>query len=165
MILALDISTTKTGVALYSNETLIDYFAVDTSKIKSFNEFEELYAKAQHLISSIKKNINLSDINLFIVEEPIMNSMNRKTVNKLLRYNTMVCMFLKEYNKEIIFQNINSVRSWLFKEYEEDLDIDDKKMKTIKIVNNIFHLNLIKKDNDIADAIQHLLFYIKHEKN
>lgn len=165
MILALDISTTKTGVALYSNKTLIDYFAVDTSKIKSFNEFEELYAKAQHLISSIKKNINLSDIDLFIVEEPIMNSMNRKTVNKLLRYNTMVCMFLKEYNKEIIFQNINSVRSWLFKEYGEDLDIDDKKMKTIKIVNNIFHLNLIKKDNDIADAIQHLLFYIKHEKN
>lgn len=165
MILALDISTTKTGVALYANETLIDYFAVDTSKIKSFNEFEELYAKAQHLISSIKKNINLSDIDLFIVEEPIMNSMNRKTVNKLLRYNTMVCMFLKEYNKEIIFQNINSVRSWLFKEYGEDLDIDDKKMKTIKIVNNIFHLNLIKKDNDIADAIQHLLFYIKHEKN
>lgn len=165
MILALDISTTKTGVALYSEDKLIDFFAVDTSKIKSATEFEELYSRAEYLINHICKYVKLDKVDKFIIEEPIMNSMNRKTVNKLLRYNTMVCMLLKEYNKEIIFQNINSVRSWLFKEYEEDLDIDDKKMKTIKIVNNIFHLNLIKKDNDIADAIQHLLFYIKHEKN
>lgn len=163
MILALDISTTKTGVALYSEDKLIDFFAVDTSKIKSATEFEELYLRAEYLINHICEYIRLDKVDKFIIEEPIMNSMNRKTVNKLLRYNTIVSMFITKWNKDITFQNINTVRSWLFKNYKEGEDIEDKKMRTIAIVNKIFNLNLLKKDNDIADAIQHLLYYIKNE--
>ena len=72
-------------------------------------------------------------------------------------------MFITKWNKDITFQNINTVRSWLFKNYKEGEDIEDKKMRTIAIINKIFNLNLLKKDNDIADAIQHLLYYIKNE--
>lgn len=161
MILSLDISTTVTGVSFFKDEKLIDFFAVKLSKIKHENEFEELYLKAKEVINQIKKNIDLNKVNLIIIEAPIMNSMNRNTVNKLLRINSIISTILRTYDKDIIFQNINHVRSWLFKTYESNEDLD-KKERTIEIINKIYKLDLIKNQNDIADAILHSHYYLKN---
>lgn len=161
MILALDISTTITGVSFFKDEKLTDYFAIKLSKIKHENKFEELLLKANEVITQIKKNINLDNLDLIIIEEPIMNSMNRNTVNTLLRFNTMIATMLKINNKDIIFQNINHVRSWFFKTYESNTELD-KKERTIEIVNRIYKLDLIKSQNDIADSILHAHYYLKN---
>lgn len=161
MILSLDISTTITGASFFKDEKLTDYFAIKLSKIKHENKFEELLLKANEVITQIKKNINLEKIDLIIIEEPIMNSMNRNTVNTLLRFNTMISTMLRMDNKNIVFQNINHVRSWLFKNYESDKELD-KKERTIEIVNKIYKLDLVKKQNDIADAILHAHYYLKN---
>ena len=161
MILSLDISTTITGASFFKDEKLTDYFAIKLSKIKHENKFEELLLKANEVITQIKKNINLEKIDLIIIEEPIMNSMNRNTVNTLLRFNTMISTMLRMDNKNIVFQNINHVRSWLFKNYESDKELD-KKERRIEIVNKIYKLDLVKKQNDIADAILHAHYYLKN---
>lgn len=161
MILSLDISTTITGVSFFKDEKLTDYFAIRLSKIKHEDKFEELILKANEVINQIKKNINLNKVNLIVIEEPIMNSMNRNTVNTLLKFNTMISTMLRMDNKEIIFQNVNHVRSWLFKNNESNAE-SDKKQRTIEIVNKLYKLDLIKSQNDIADAIMHAHYYLKN---
>ena len=161
MILSLDISTTITGVSFFKDEKLTDYFAIKLSKIKHEDKFEELILKANEVINQIKKNINLNKVNLIVIEEPIMNSMNRNTVNTLLKFNTMISTMLRMDNKDVVFQNVNHVRSWLFKNNESNTE-SDKKQRTIEIVNKLYKLDLIKSQNDIADAIMHAHYYLKN---
>lgn len=66
-------------------------------------------------------------------------------------------MLRSKYDKPIIHQNVNRVRSWILKD-DPDKELDVK-TRTINVVNNIYKIQLTKKDNDAADAIMHLHYF------
>ena len=114
MILSLDISTSMIGVAIDTPKLI--YYSFNTKKIKketsSDSTFNSYYRIAEELIKTIP-DVNIDTI---VIEEPLLNSSNRSTVNKLIIINTIISSMLRsKYDKPIIHQNVNRVRSWLLK--------------------------------------------------
>ena len=66
-------------------------------------------------------------------------------------------MLRSKYDKPIIHQNVNRVRAWTLKD-DQDKELDVK-TRTINVINNIYKIQLTKKDNDAADAIMHLHYF------
>ena len=66
-------------------------------------------------------------------------------------------MVRSKYDKPIFHQNVNRVRAWILKD-DPDKDLDVK-ARTINVINNIYKIQLTKKDNDAADAIMHLHYF------
>ena len=66
-------------------------------------------------------------------------------------------MLRSKYDKHIIHQNVNRVRAWTLKD-DPDKELDVK-TRTINVINNIYKIQLTKKDNDAADAIMHLHYF------
>lgn len=162
--ISLDISTTTIGIAIEYNGSIISK-QFDANKIKkefkksNLTDFNLYNIIANRLIASIKE---LAFDNI-IIEQPLFNSANRSTVNKLIIINTIISTLLSnKYNKEIIHQNVNTVRSWFLKKLETDKELD-KKTRTIETINKIYGYNLTLKDNDAADAIMHLLYFNEHK--
>lgn len=156
MILSLDISTSMIGVAIDTPKLI--YYSFNTKKIKketsSDSTFNSYYRIAEELIKTIP-DVNIDTI---VIEEPLLNSSNRSTVNKLIIINTIISSLLRaKYNKPIIHQNVNRVRSWILKD-DPDKELDVK-TRTINVINNIYKIQLTKKDNDAADAIMHLHYF------
>ncbi len=160
MTLALDISTTSIGIAIMNNNK-ITYSQLNADKIKKQYKKENLTDFNLYMIiaKELLKGFEGLELKSIIIEEPLFNSANRSTVNKLLTLNTIISTLLSDkYQLPIIHQNVNRVRSWILKQKETDKELD-KKTRTIEILNDLYGYNLTFKDNDAADAIMHLLYF------
>ena len=164
MKLSLDISTKTIGIAIENKE--ITYKQFDAEAIKKKYKIKKLTDFNLYMIigNELMKEFDGINFDLIIIEQPLFNSANRSTVNKLLTINTIISTLLSnKYNLDIIHQNVNTVRSWLIKNHEMVLEEEkDKKLQTIEILNKFYNFNLKKKDNDAADAIMHLIYYNKN---
>lgn len=159
MKIALDISTSVIGIALDNNG--IEYKQFDCSKIKKqYKNIDITYFNLYMIMGNeLIKYIGDIDIDEIIIEEPLFNSANRGTVNKLITINTIISTLLSsKYNLTITHQNVNKVRSWMLNQKDTNKELD-KKDRTIEILNSNYGFNLTKKENDAADAIMHLLYF------
>lgn len=89
-LLALDVSTTTIGVALFENDGKLKILTQITPKVKTKNKTEELFLKVNQFEKFILKaceNINITKI---IIEEPLLQSNNVYTIATLLRFNGMI---------------------------------------------------------------------------
>lgn len=161
MKLSLDISTKTIGIAIENDG--IQYQQFDAESIKKKYKAEKLTDFNLYMIIGNKLMEEFNELNFdsIIIEQPLFNSANRSTVNKLLTINTIISTMLSNrYRLNIIHQNVNTVRSWFIKSHEMIFKEEkDKKLQTIEILNKFYNFNLTKKDNDAADAIMHLIYY------
>lgn len=86
-LLALDVSTTTIGIALFENEKL-KFLKQITPKIKTKNKNEELFLKVD-LFEKIYDALNFK-ITKIIIEEPLLQSNNVYTIATLLKFNGMI---------------------------------------------------------------------------
>jgi RNase H-fold protein (predicted Holliday junction resolvase) len=86
-LLALDVSTTTIGIALFENENL-KFLKQITPKIKTKNKNEELFLKVD-LFEKIYDALNFK-ITKIIIEEPLLQSNNVYTIATLLKFNGMI---------------------------------------------------------------------------
>ena len=161
MKLALDISTKTIGIALMDKEIIYKQF--DAEAIKKKYKKENLSDFNIYMIIGKKllEEINEEQIEEIIIEEPLFNSPNRGTVNKLLTINTIISTLLSDkYKTTIHHQNVNKVRSWFLKHKDITFKEEkDKKLQTIEVLNQFYGFDLDKNFTDAADAIMHLIYY------
>ena len=143
MKLSLDISTKTIGIAIENKE--ITYKQFDAEAIKKKYKIKKLTDFNLYMIigNELMKEFDGINFDLIIIEQPLFNSANRSTVNKLLTINTIISTLLSnKYNLDIIHQNVNTVRSWLIKNHEMVLEEEkDKKLQTIEILNKFYNFN------------------------
>ena len=161
MKLSLDISTKTIGIALMSDKILYKQF--DAEAIKKKYKKDNLSDFNLYMIigKELLKEINEESFDKIIIEEPLFNSANRSTVNKLLTINTIISTMLSEkYNISIHHQNVNKVRSWFLKHKKITFKEEkDKKLQTIEVLNRFYGFEIPPKFTDAADAIMHLIYY------
>jgi hypothetical protein len=175
-VLGLDISTKTIGWALFDiqkKELLeLTHFSPKV-KPKREDKIEEMLVKADQFHDKLidYKNIGITKI---IIEEPLINSNNIRTVATLMRYNSFITRtiynvlgiipsFISTYNSrkfafpELVAENIKG-RKVLFGKYE--VGCDKKHIIWQKVSNKEPHLtwaytrnNTLKKENfDMCDA-------------
>jgi len=184
-VLGLDISTKTIGWALFDiqSEELLEltHFSPKV-KPKKEDKIEEMLVKADHFKNKLVdyKNIGITKV---IIEEPLINSNNIRTVATLMRYNSFItrCIydilgivpnFISTYNsRKFAFPNLvqenSKGRKVLFGGYEIGCD---KKQIIWQQVSNILpelawsytRNNTLKKENfDMCDAYTCVLGYMK----
>ncbi len=187
-VLGLDISTKTIGWALFDiqSEELLEltHFSPKV-KPKKEDKIEEMLVKADHFKNKLVdyKNIGITKV---IIEEPLINSNNIRTVATLMRYNSFItrCIydilgivpnFISTYNsRKFAFPNLvqenSKGRKVLFGGYEIGCD---KKQIIWQQVSNILpelawsytRNNTLKKENfDMCDAYTCVLSYMKQNK-
>jgi|TARA_B100001758_G_C18217203_1_gene508299 hypothetical protein len=187
-VLGLDISTKTIGWALFDiqSEELLEltHFSPKV-KPKKEDKIEEMLVKADHFKNKLVdyKNIGITKV---IIEEPLINSNNIRTVATLMRYNSFItrCIydilgivpnFISTYNsRKFAFPNLvqenSKGRKVLFGGYEIGCD---KKQIIWQQVSNILpelawsytRNNTLKKENfDMCDAYTCVLGYMKQNK-
>jgi len=175
-VLGLDISTKTIGWALFDiqKQELLEltHFSPKV-KPKREDKIEEMLVKADQFHDKLidYKNIGITKI---IIEEPLINSNNIRTVATLMRYNSFITRtiynvlgiipsFISTYNSrkfafpELVAENIKG-RKVLFGKYE--VGCDKKHIIWQKVSNKEPHLtwaytrnNTLKKENfDMCDA-------------
>ena len=161
MKLALDISTKTIGIALMDKEIVYKQFNAESIKKKYKKENLSDFNLYMIIGRELLKEINEESFDEIIIEEPLFNSANRGTVNKLLTINTRISTMLSEkYNLNIHHQNVNKVRSWFLKHKDITFKEEkDKKLQTIEVLNQFYGFDLDKNFTDAADAIMHLIYY------
>ena len=161
MKLALDISTKIIGIALMDKEIVYKQFNAESIKKKYKKENLSDFNLYMIIGKELLKEINEESFDKIIIEEPLFNSANRSTVNKLLTINTIISTMLSEkYNLNIHHQNVNKVRSWFLKHKDITFKEEkDKKLQTIEVLNQFYGFDLDKNFTDAADAIMHLIYY------
>ena len=184
-VLGLDISTKTIGWALFDiqkKELLeLTHFSPKV-KPKREDKIEEMLVKADQFHDKLidYKNIGITKI---IIEEPLINSNNIRTVATLMRYNSFITRtiynvlgiipaFISTYNSrkfafpELVAENIKG-RKVLFGKYE--VGCDKKNIIWQKVSNKEPHLtwaytrnNTLKKENfDMCDAYTCVLGHMK----
>jgi len=90
-ILGLDVSTKTIGMALFENDGKLLELTHITPKIKPQpkNKLEELFKKVDAFEKLLTRYMDL-DIQMVVIEEPLLNSNNVYTVGTLLRFNGMI---------------------------------------------------------------------------
>ena len=161
MKLALDISTKIIGIALMDKEIIYKQFNAESIKKKYKKENLSDFNLYMIIGKELLKEINEKSFDEIIIEEPLFNSTNRGTVNKLLTINTIISTMLSEkYNLNIHHQNVNKVRSWFLKHKDITFKEEkDKKLQTIEVLNTHYGFNLDQTFTDSADAIMHLIYF------
>ena len=161
MKLALDISTKIIGIALMDKEIVYKQFNAESIKKKYKKENLSDFNLYMIIGKELLKEINEKSFDEIIIEEPLFNSANRGTVNKLLTINTIISTMLSEkYNLNIHHQNVNKVRSWFLKHKDITFKEEkDKKLQTIEVLNTHYGFNLDQTFTDSADAIMHLIYF------
>tara|TARA_R100001443_G_scaffold102848_1_gene111114 strand:- start:6663 stop:7259 length:597 start_codon:yes stop_codon:yes gene_type:complete len=175
-VLGLDISTKTIGWALFDiqKQELLEltHFSPKV-KPKREDKIEEMLVKADQFHDKLidYKNIGITKV---IIEEPLINSNNIRTVATLMRYNSFITRtiynvlgiipsFISTYNSrkfafpELVAENIKG-RKVLFGKYE--VGCDKKHIIWQKVSNKEPHLtwaytrnNTLKKENfDMCDA-------------
>lgn len=88
-LLALDVSTTTIGIALFENDKLKLLTQV-TPKVKSKTKNEELFLKVDIFEKEFLFNHKNTNITKVIIEEPLLQSNNVNTIATLLKFNGMI---------------------------------------------------------------------------
>lgn len=130
MKLSLDISTKTIGIAIENDG--IQYQQFDAESIKKKYKAEKLTDFNLYMIigNKLMEEFDNLDFDLIIIEEPLFNSPNRGTVNKLLTINTIISTLLSDkYKTTIHHQNVNKVRSWILK--HKDITFKEEKDKKL----------------------------------
>jgi hypothetical protein len=187
-VLGLDVSTKTIGWALFdiSTKNLLELTHISpTPKPKVDDKIEELILKSHIFKNKLESYVGMG-ITTVIIEEPLLNSNNIRTVQTLLRFNSFVCKviydtlgivpeFISTYNSrkfafpELVQEN-DKGKHVLFGGLPKDID---KKMlvweKVAKREPQIQWLytknNTLKKENfDQTDAYCCVLGYMNQEK-
>jgi hypothetical protein len=187
-VLGLDISTKTIGWALFDiqSQDLLEltHFSPKV-KPKKEDKIDEMLVKVDHFKNKLidYKNVGITKV---IIEEPLINSNNIRTVATLMRYNSFItrCIydvlgivpnFISTYNsRKFAFPNLvqenNKGRKVLFGGYEIGCD---KKHIIWQQVSNILpelswsytRNNTLKKENfDMCDAYTCVLGYMKQNQ-
>ena len=97
-VLGLDISTSTIGWALFdiqSKELLeLTHISPRPKNVKD-DKLKELLLKSEIFAEKLKEYVNLGIVKV-IIEEPLLNSNNIRTVQTLLRFNSFLCKEIYE---------------------------------------------------------------------
>jgi len=187
-VLGLDISTKTIGWALFDiqkqNLLELTHFSPKV-KPKREDKIEEMLVKTDQFHDKLLdyKNIGITKV---IIEEPLINSNNIRTVATLMRYNSFITrtiynvlgiipVYISTYNSrkfafsELVQENVKG-RKVLFGGYE--VGCDKKHIIWQKVSNKEPHLswaytrnNTLKKENfDMCDAYTCVLGHMKQTK-
>ena len=103
-LLALDVSTTTIGIALFENlgnQGKLKILTQVSPKVKTKNKTEELFLKVSVFENEFlfHENFTLKDLNItkVIIEEPLLQSNNVYTIATLLRFNGMISKSVYDY--------------------------------------------------------------------
>jgi len=96
-VMGLDISTKTIGVSLFDTQGKLIELTHFTPKIKPQpeNKLEELFRKVDAFEKVLTRYVDL-DIQKVVIEEPLLNSNNVRTVATLLRFNGMISKIVDE---------------------------------------------------------------------
>lgn len=96
-IIGLDISTKTIGMSIFNTTGKLVELTHFTPKIKPQpeNKLEELFRKVDAFEKVITRYVEL-DIQKVIIEEPLLNSNNVRTVATLLKFNGMISKIVEE---------------------------------------------------------------------
>jgi len=104
MILALDVSTTTIGIALFEdlgNQGKLKLLTQVTPKVKTKDKTEELFKKVEIFENDFLFKVDLKGVNRVIIEEPLLQSNNIYTIATLLRFNGMISKSVYDFLKVI----------------------------------------------------------------
>ena len=187
-VLGLDISTKTIGWALFNMQTQelleLTHFSPKV-KPKREDKIEEMLVKTDQFRNKLidYKNIGITKV---IIEEPLINSNNIRTVATLMRYNSFITRiiydvleivpaYISTYNSrkfafpDLVQENVKG-RKVLFGGY--DVGCDKKHIIWQKVSNKEPHLtwaytrnNTLKKENfDMCDAYSCVLGHMKQSQ-
>jgi len=187
-VLGLDISTKTTGWALFDTQTKelleLTHFSPKIKPVPD-TKLEEMLLKAEQFKSKL---VDYQDVGItkIIIEEPLINSNNIRTVATLIRYNSFITriiyetlgivpVFISTYNsRKFAFPNLfienKKGKKVLFGGYE--IGCDKKQIIWQQVSAIQPHLiwaytrnNTLKKENfDMCDAYTCVLGYMKQNK-
>jgi len=186
-VLGLDVSTKTIGCALFDIQTkeLLELTHISpVPKPKVEDKIEELILKSEIFKNKLLEYQNMG-ITKVVIEEPLLNSNNIRTIAVLLRFNTLVTkqifdtlglvpVFISTYNSrkfafpELVRENAKGKRV-LFGGYEKGCDkkqiIFDLVAKKEPQIQWLYtRNNTLKKENfDQTDAYACVLGYMKQE--
>lgn len=186
-VLGLDVSTKTIGCALFDIQTkeLLELTHISpVPKPKVEDKMEELILKSEIFNNKLMeyKNIGITKV---VIEEPLLNSNNIRTIAVLLRFNTLVTkqiydtlglvpVFISTYNSrkfafpELVKENAKG-KKVLFGGYEKGCDkkkiiFDLVAKKEPQIQWQYTRNNTLKKENfDQTDAYACVLGYMGQE--
>lgn len=183
-VLGLDISTSTIGWALFDIQTKelleLTHISPRPKNVKD-DKLKELLLKSEMFAEKLKEYVNLGIVKI-IIEEPLLNSNNIRTVQTLLRFNSFICKeiyeilgivpeFISTYNSrkfawpDLVREN-DKGKFVLFGGFPKDID---KKMiiwekvakKEPQIIWSYTKNNTLKKENfDQTDAYTCVLGYM-----
>ncbi len=187
-VLGLDISTKTIGWALFNIQTEelleLTHFSPKV-KPKKEDKIEVMLVKTDHFRNKLidYKNIGITKV---IIEEPLLNSNNIRTVATLMRYNSFITrviydileivpVYISTYNSrkfafpDLVQENVKG-RRVLFGGYE--VGCDKKQIIWQKVSNKEPHLtwaytrnNTLKKENfDMCDAYTCVLGHLNQKQ-
>jgi hypothetical protein len=184
-VLGLDVSTKCIGFALFDidSKNLLELTHVSPKpKPTTDNKIEELILKSDIFRKKLENYVGLNITNV-VIEEPLLNSNNIRTVGTLMRFNTLICKevydvlgvipeFISTYNsRKFAFPHLvqpnDKGKYVLFGAYPKDID---KKViiweliakKEPQIIWHYTKNNILKKENyDMTDAYACTLGYMK----
>lgn len=186
-VLGLDVSTKTIGCALFDIQTkeLLELTHISpVPKPKVEDKIEELILKSEIFKNKLLEYQNMG-ITKVVIEEPLLNSNNIRTIAVLLRFNTLVTkqifdtlglvpVFISTYNSrkfafpELVRENTKGKRV-LFGGYEKGCDkkqiIFDLVAKKEPQIQWLYtRNNTLKKENfDQTDAYACVLGYMRQE--
>jgi len=174
-VLGLDISTKTIGWALFDiqKKELLELTHFSPKIKGDYSKIEEMMLKTEQFKNKILDYVNIG-ITKVIIEEPLLNSNNIRTVSTLMRYNSFITRviyetlglipeFISTYNSRKyafpeLFTENNKGKKVLFGKY--DVGCDKKNIIWQHVSDREPHLtwtytrnNTLKKENyDMADA-------------
>jgi len=174
-VLGLDISTKTIGWALFNiqKKELLELTHFSPKIKGDYNKIEEMMLKTEQFKNKLVDYTNIG-ITKVIIEEPLLNSNNIRTVSTLMRYNSFITRviyetlgiipnFISTYNSRKyafpeLFTENNKGKKVLFGKYE--VGCDKKNIIWQHVSDKEPHLtwtytrnNTLKKENyDMADA-------------
>jgi RNase H-fold protein (predicted Holliday junction resolvase) len=104
MILALDVSTTTIGIALFEDlgdKGRLILLTEVSPKCKTKDKTEELFKKVEIFENEFLFKVDLKGVTKVIIEEPLLQSNNIYTIATLLKFNGMISKSVYDFLKVI----------------------------------------------------------------
>jgi hypothetical protein len=126
IIIAIDPSTTETGLVLFKNEKNVNEDLIDAKGLiynakgkllKRRGAFDpEIFANKLELIFlKIKKQYNYKDVDFYVMLPKMSGALNYNTIDKLSRLSGIVHGIASTMNFNVLYVNENSARSRVLK--------------------------------------------------
>lgn len=145
IVLALDLSTKSSGVALFDGQELKKYKCITASS-------SNLYARIDKMITELDNILKTNHIDKVVIEDVLPEDVkNNNNVFKALIYlQGFVCHLLNKYNLTPVFITASHQRKLCGIHTGAGIRRESLKAKDIEFVKNQFGLTV---NDDIADAI------------